>query len=193
MLVCNRAEISVQPTHVVAGEKVKVSWKVEGADVLGLGGSNHKHNELSGSLMVRMTDEITASNAMSTKHDTVTVAVDRGRLVFLGMQGVPARVDQAVRPDVENVFRSRGYEIVALDAGSSGIADYVAKSVRTAPEWRRSSFGTPFGKVDRATVEITITLSLQRIMDGSQLTSATGRGGAAITGFQSLVACQEVR
>lgn len=116
--------------------------------------------------MVRMTDEITASNAMSTKHDTVTVAVDRGRLVFLGMQGVPAHVDQAIRPDVENVFRSRGYEILAPDAGSSGIADYVAKSVGTAPEWRRSSFGTPFGNVDRATVEITIALSLQRIRNG---------------------------
>lgn len=46
MLVCNRAEISVQPTHVVAGEKANVSWKVEGADVLKLGRLNHKHTEL---------------------------------------------------------------------------------------------------------------------------------------------------
>ncbi len=45
-LIITRSEISVEPTHVVAGEKVKVSWKVEGADVLELGGSNHKHNEL---------------------------------------------------------------------------------------------------------------------------------------------------
>lgn len=114
--------------------------------------------------MVRMTDEITASNTMSTKHDTVTVTVDRGRLVFLGMQGVPAHVDQAIRPDVENVFRSRG--IVASHAGSLGIADYVAQSIGTAPEWKRSNFETPFGTVNRASVEITITISLQRIRDG---------------------------
>lgn len=198
-------KIWAEPSDVEVGGTTTLSWQAEGADrveIVGVGQFGP-----SGSRQVQVSQPTTfeliaTSSSAGTKHVNVTVMTHLPRLVFLGTQHVAADVDHGIRSTVENFFRARGYDVLAAPSQNAltleayvgsigpGAADYAVTGAGTL-EWKKGGTtirGLPIiggANISRESVEATVTLSLTRVRDRSQLGSGMGQAKRSSTGVQT--------
>jgi hypothetical protein len=197
-------EVSVriwaEPPDVEVGEATTLFWQAQNADKITIGGIGEV--EAAGSRQIRVdepkTFEVVASNRVATKRATITVGAHHARLVFLGAKHIAEHIDQAVRADLENFFRAKGYEVLTLKNASFSLDEYLNTSAPFGPRadyavytdvqssgWKSSGAAAPFVRVNRYTIEVSISIFVVRTIDRAQLGSATGKGNASITRVQT--------
>lgn len=138
----------------------------------------------------KTTTDTKPQEAISSGAYTTT---NRRRLVFLGTQNLDSRLDQVVRPEIENYFRSKGYQIMepresavltfedySRSNSGEGAADYAVVGVGNISDCKDVlNINTKWGNISRQKVDASVTISLFSVANREKIATSRGHGSAS--------------
>ena len=189
------ARIWADPRDIEINGYTTLNWQCENAESIRIKGIEGLDEVKStGSYKIKLTEtatfEIVASNNVSTKHATAEVNVHRRRLIFQPSRQLPNYLEQAIRPEVENFFRSRDYEIIesrtsTFNSSTIPAADYAVSCEVTISGWQDQGINTPLVSIRRYKLEAVVTISLIRMKDHYAVDTKTSKGSVSAVAFRT--------
>jgi hypothetical protein len=116
------------------------------------------------------------------------------RLVFLGTQNLESRFEEVIRPEVENYFRSKGYEVVPFTSSSaltlneylqtlgsqSRAIDFAVTGMGSLSEPTQAfNLNSRWTNLSTDKVKASVVISVVRLSNQTQIGTSRGSGGAS--------------